>query len=517
MQLDTEKPGRFEGVPTSQHVSDLLAAINRIESVPHIQVPSHRAHDEQKPEASYSPIRHADRIAQILDAFAALCVSREKHEVIAVAVRHDKKNSEITFMMASNADVLPATAQHFRDMWDMMRRLATRYKEYLGSQPEDISPAGPIQDPQFQSLDREFSQMCLSFVWLRLQSRVNGKFSRFQRLVQDLAGLDQRHPFSQVAQAISLVESGFTRQGGRQNGATCGKPRNDKEWRWLHDRLREVKIAIDAFLNNEKALSKVKQAQLRHFPELYRYLRKINSVFNSIKTLVRATLSPKTRDLLFCQPNLKTLREQSTKLANVPTTTADWKRVLRDALAYHNQRNDAGKEGTRVMKLETIREDTAKMCIKTISKDNAVHCEVKLLVAIAKEEVTGLNLPKAFTYIGVSKLSCNGCDCFIRAFNSVHETYWATKGSHGKSYYPWMFPHGTPEEDDVRAKTYSNITLAWAQSYSGYCQPHVPLDPDSTALSSQGGNFWDYEKGPEDIELDKEFERLHLARQGHNP
>lgn len=97
MKMDTEEPGRFEGVSTSQHVSDLLAAINRIESVHQIQVPSHRAHDERKPEASYSPIRHVHRIAQILDAFAALCVSREKHEVIAVTVRHDTTNSEITF------------------------------------------------------------------------------------------------------------------------------------------------------------------------------------------------------------------------------------------------------------------------------------------------------------------------------------------------------------------------------------------------------------------------------------
>jgi hypothetical protein len=124
------------------------------------------------------------------------------------------------------------------------------------------------------------------------------------------------------------------------------------------------------------------------------------------------------------------------------------------------------------------------MAKRAISKENSVHCEVKLLVSIEKHQTTP-GSPKAFTYIGVSKLSCHGCDSFIRAFNAVHHTFWVTKGAHGKSCYPWMFPPGTPAEELVRTKTYANLAFDWAKSYQGYRELHVSLQPDSTAQSAQ--------------------------------
>jgi hypothetical protein len=64
---------------------------------------------------------------------------QKKHEVIAVAVKHDATRRTIKFMIASDADVPPETEKHFRDMWKMMRRLAERYRESVNPGPEDIS------------------------------------------------------------------------------------------------------------------------------------------------------------------------------------------------------------------------------------------------------------------------------------------------------------------------------------------------------------------------------------------
>jgi hypothetical protein len=504
-QENTKDPGHFYGGPTARHVSDLLAAIYKIETLDGAQVATHRTHDKRRPEARFSPIPYASRIREILDAFAILCVSRKKHEVIAIAVRHDRSRGTIRFTMASNSDVPRETEKHFRDMWKMLQRLAERFK---ASHDEDISPTSPIRDTQWKSLAREFSQMCLDFVGLRLQSRVNGKFSRFMNVARECSNLGPNHPFHKAAESIRDVEFIFT----RQVGARIGRPRNAEEWQWLHDSLHDARRDINAFLSSDKARRDVNRAEIEHFPELERYLRKFNSIFNSIEILIRATVSLKTRHLLSCGFTLETLREQSTKLANVPTTASDWERVLRDALAYVNDRNDQGKQGTLVMAMDDIRNDTSQMGQRAISKENSVHCEVKLLVSIEKHQTTP-GSPKAFTYIGVSKLSCHGCDSFIRAFNAVHDTSWVTKGAHGKSYYPWMFPPGTPAEELVRTKTYANLAFDWAKSYHGYRELHVSLKPDSTAQSAQSTSAFvgDTTHG-EDAESAAKFARLKLQK-----
>jgi hypothetical protein len=116
MQENTKDPGHFHGAPTARHVSDLLAAINKIETSHGSQVATHRTHDERRPEARFSPIPYGSRICEILDAFAILCVSSKKHEVIAIAVQQDRSRKIIRFMMASNSDVPRQTEKHFCDM-----------------------------------------------------------------------------------------------------------------------------------------------------------------------------------------------------------------------------------------------------------------------------------------------------------------------------------------------------------------------------------------------------------------
>jgi len=88
------------------------------------------------------------------------------------------------------------------------------------------------------------------------------------------------------------------------------------------------------------------------------------------------------------------------------------------------------------------------------------------------------------SYLGVSKLSCHGCSSFVDGFNKVHKTGFMTRGSHGKSYYPWQFPSGNfPKRDELIEATYKMISDSWVDSYNGYRPKFISLRPDSTAES----------------------------------
>jgi len=106
-------------------------------------------------------------------------------------------------------------------------------------------------------------------------------------------------------------------------------------------------------------------------------------------------------------------------------------------------------------------------------------------VHIFKTEQDNPQLSKAYTYVGVSKLSCHGCNSFFHAFNLVHGTAFMTKGSHAKSYYPWQFPQAFPGRDAVIRSTYQIIANGWASTYDGYRTKFVPLRADSTAQSGR--------------------------------
>lgn len=60
----------------------------------------------------------------------------------------------------------------------------------------------------------------------------------------------------------------------------------------------------------------------------------------------------------------------------------------------------------------------------------------KFFLHIAKTESEDKNLANAFSYIGMPKLFCKGCDAFIGAYNCVHGTSFLTRGTHGKAYWP---------------------------------------------------------------------------------
>lgn len=91
MASRTREPGVPTSNPTSQQISELLAAIFKIESRGRLQIQSTRAADPQHPHPSFSPTPDPRRLAEVLDSLASLSVSQAKHEVIATVIRVNKK------------------------------------------------------------------------------------------------------------------------------------------------------------------------------------------------------------------------------------------------------------------------------------------------------------------------------------------------------------------------------------------------------------------------------------------
>ena len=126
-------------------------------------------------------------------------------------------------------------------------------------------------------------------------------------------------------------------------------------------------------------------------------------------------------------------------------------------------------------------------------RDIVIHCEVRILLHIFNTENENENensgTSKAYTYIGVSKLSCRGCQAFFESVNRVHKTRFVTKGSHSKAYGHWEFPESIPNNDMVLFYTYRLIAQRWVGFYDGYEVGHDPLAPDSDAQSGTSGSF----------------------------
>ena len=101
----------------------------------------------------------------------------------------------------------------------------------------------------------------------------------------------------------------------------------------------------------------------------------------------------------------------------------------------------------------------------TLTVTNLVHCECKLVLHFLKQSP---NQPRPYSYIGVSKLSCRGCNVFLSALNKVFGSKFYTKGCHHKWYYPWRFPPLTEKRKEVAEEMYQQLCMKFSRTYGGF-------------------------------------------------
>ena len=472
--------------PSRSDVQDLLAAIAKLERKEKTQVVSQRQtpkDEDHRPHSS--PTGQNWRLAKVLDSLANLCVSETNHEVIATALRVDYKKRSIELIVASNTEVQDSTVKHLRKIWETLQRISTICHKHHQLDPEENTPPRTVKDAQVMNLMTKLIQLCLEFSFSRLQKRINKKFHRFCAI--NINNSDPQHPFQMVRRWVIQLEKKFT----RDEGATTGKPRHDdtKAWMKLWDCLQFTKDAIDTFLD-DGGFRPEDVAAANTFLGYESYLRKVESLTNDIRVLMKLANSPQCKQLLTFKLEATPLPGQVSKAISVPQTPKDWETVFEKALLFRNKYKIQGQENY-VIDTKKMEEDTAYMARNAIKRDLVIHCEVRILLHIFKTENENENpsIPKAYTYVGVSKLSCTGCHAFFDAFNRVHETRFVTKGSHRKSYLQWQFPPSFPKSDMVLFYTYFLIAPLWVGFYDGYMVKRVSLASDSTAQTGTSGSY----------------------------
>lgn len=476
---NTRKARQIPGSVEPSDIEELLAAISKYEARDKLQIPADHSmrHVSGVPEPLPSPTNHRPwRVAVILDSLAALLTARPKHEVIATALRVDTNSKTIEFLLASNDDVPPKTISHLTRMWTALSQISSRYHELYPKSADDNTPTRDIKDSQLQQQIRDFTRQCIKFIFNKIQKRVNTRFTDFDNI--NFKMFSANHPFLRVRTSVNTLECSFT----REQGSRFGKPldQDDENWNLLMILLRECQKSIKAFFDSG-GFSEAELRHVSHFVKWETYLRKIVGIMNDIDVLLRAATSSKCQHLFSLVFKTQVCPSQSSRAPSVPQTQKDWETVLEKALSHWEKQ--AIEYEPKVMNMSIIERDTAYMAQNVISRDLVLHCEINLLLAIAKAEVDRPHLAKAYSYIGVSKLSCRGCHVFFQAYNRAHNSRFITRGSHGKSYWPWKFPQNFAKSQETAMYMYRSLVQRWVNSYNGYQPEMTRLEPDSTAGS----------------------------------
>ena len=130
------------------------------------------------------------------------------------------------------------------------------------------------------------------------------------------------------------------------------------------------------------------------------------------------------------------------QIVNLPASKDEWKSFLVDVC--HEKIRWQEKDA---LKLSQKFEEWEREC--------PIHCECGLIQYLQTKHCDSWDNVAAFSYIGVSKLSCSACRVWIEAFNELGGPKFYTRGSHGKWYFPWGMPMPEgPLKEKMREKVW---------------------------------------------------------------
>lgn len=455
------------GPATANDFQSLLAGISKLEGRDRLQTPGSRVSldHEQRPQIPVnSPIKDPLRLGKILDAIAGFCVSREKGEVVALGM--EASPGSVNFMIATNSDVPQATtAKQLQDIWQSLKSITAETSRQAPTKENEKTPRKSSVSCTVRDQLTNFARLCLSYSFQKWRKRVNGKLAFFKEI--PYSDLPRTHPFIKVRGYIRRLFEVYA-----SSTAEIGEPSDKDSWLRFTVHLRDTEKTIQEFFDTDPFLGDTSKRYAK-FPSLQRYLRKIAGTLKQLDILTRAARSPRCKHIFAVPFNIQTLPPISTKATAVPRSVKDWESVFERAAGVQYNMYD--------MDMHVISEDAAYMSREAISMHTTVHCELKIALQAMK------NGNKMYSYIGVSKLSCRGCQVWLCAFNELHETHFCTRGSHGKAYYPWQIPQNFPNNSEVTKVAYRLLATSWLTTYHGYRPKKVEHGPDSTVPSRPSG------------------------------
>ncbi|CUS15716.1 unnamed protein product [Tuber aestivum] len=411
----------------------------------------------------------SERTFPILDAIASISVSQERSQVVAVGLKLNAKEQEIRLIIAENNDVEPRLVAHIQYLWSLLQALSDECAANRGGldRDEDGSPDIPedvalllrikiFREIYQFSLQKEMKRVSkwwdplLNFVKELVKRRGDALQGFESDLFDVLAALNcvrdlihRLHPIP----AQGLTDDEWERVYNYSMWA------NEKVGLVLADRnsfgceilAAELNDYMQGYRDNRQTPSSsflIPETSERELYEdspsssrkeafrLRRALEKLTSLTRHIECLITFANSPRLRPALQYDMSICTVPGEA-RTVQLPGSQQQWKEFMEIA---------AGK-------VLPWQEDVAATLAHSFNERVCVcraHCECTLVQYLATSHGESWDHVPAFTYIGVSKLSCSACSTWLDAFNDMGQRRFHTRGSHRKWYWPW----GMPKEEE---------------------------------------------------------------------
>ncbi|KAG0635193.1 hypothetical protein HOY80DRAFT_467143 [Tuber brumale] len=395
------------------------------------------------------------RTFPILDALAHISVSQENSQVVAIALQLDSQNKRIRLTVAENKDASGDLVSYLNNIWGKLQNLSDEYEKQRTEKSEPLAKSPPIPPKVANSLKveifRDIYQYSLKKQMKRMEkwwARLGGFIGELlQRRAVDSLDRFERKLYNAVVALVLALEL-VDRLGGDPKNTLL-----DAEWEavyWHSMKANEdlkLVLDVDDGLNCE-ALALEIHGDCSGDPfKLRRALEKLTSLPRHIDTLIGFAHSPRLRPALQYDMSISPVPNQPQNV-RLPTMRKEWKSFLETLFGGHQLWQEA---------------DAVKLSQKFRSRNYEcpVHCECALIQYLQVKQHNDWDNVSAFSYIGVSKLSCSACRIWIEAFNEQRGPEFYTRGSHGKWYWPWGMPReesleeaGEPLEEKMARKVF---------------------------------------------------------------
>ncbi|KAG0136921.1 hypothetical protein HOY82DRAFT_620766 [Tuber indicum] len=394
------------------------------------------------------------RTRPVMDALAHISVSLPNSQVVVIALQLKHGTKEIRLTIAENEDVGDSLVNHLYNIWGKLQALSDEYARQRaearhGNQgtkglDEDPIPSPPIPSEVGQPLRieifREVYQYCLE----KHMKRVDKWLERLSNFMEELYERRKGVGLGRFAQdlskaVITLVLALELVRKLSERGLTNDEWENEY-WQSMNSNYKAKLLLADSHgLGCERLARELKGDHSGDPFPLQRAPEKLISLPRHIQSLFGFAHSPRLRPALQYRMTICAVlgRSQNVKL---PASEDEWKSFLKVA---------SGEEGP-------WQDDDARKLFKRFGSrewECPVHCEYGLIQYLQTKHGDSWDNVPAFSYIGVSKLSCSACRVWIEAFNELQGPKFYTRGSHGKWYFPWGMPMAEgPLKEKMREK-----------------------------------------------------------------
>lgn len=393
-----------------------------------------------------------DRLMDLLDALAAVCVWKEEKQVMFVSLSMTMDPKAATLYVSSNETVPATVTSHLRIIRGQLKELQS---VVVPKQSSVVVPKQSIPPDIETSPDPS-----------KTQARTEGEL-KIQKTIYEYSYGKLRQRFNKWAPDILAKYDAFTKSSNLniqdatllqathlalkhiQSLLRSKRPPPDlSRLIWMIDKLsgswqdhlnaagiEEILTRWDNYIDAGR-LDAGRNRKL----SLRRLLKKLFTLHHHIRTIMRIAWSRRLSPFLdgqfdvvavpaACYDISIRVSEQAVLPVIFPAREQKHLPIYDDILKRLQEK--AESEGVKIEKG------------KLSMKQAAVHAECTLLAY----HIQHPNI-HPYCYFGGSKLSCHGCATFFSSYNLVAESFhlpqFFTKGSHNKIYLRWTCPHLLP-------------------------------------------------------------------------